>query len=211
MCSERIDVTYDVAKNLLEPADICLFRGSGLISRFIKTFSQGNYTHIGLVSVNHNIELVEIREFYGGRIINLEREIIKRPGKIDVYRCVEKAWKIDYDGLRINKKEIELDKKAIVNCMRRLAGSSYNYNNIWQIAKRNIPGLRFFYSWKGVSQDKQVKESVSHICSSAVANCFSKNKFDLVLNKNDAFVTPNNIANSPYLNYLFTLYPGLGE
>lgn len=203
-----LNLKFDSAKQYLEPCDLLLFKGKGIVSRFIKVFSKGKYTHIGLVSrSNGYISLLEMREWKGGREVNLEREIKKYPGQIDVYRAAPTIKKCLYDRYlsRIVEKEIVLDKIAIVDCMKELTGSDYNYGSIWQIAKRNLPGIRWFYSNGNMEVDNPVVGSISYICSSAIANCFSKSGYKLVLNKRDELITPNDISRSSSISYLFTL------
>lgn len=206
MQTTNINLTYDAAKNYLNDADIILFRGKGVISKAIRVFSGGMYTHVGIVSYSTNmLELLEFREFKGARAINLEREIKKHSGQMDVFRCIDKITRTNYSIYenRIVHKTSELNKMGVIKCMRQLLGANYDYGTIWSIFKRQIPIIRWLYNGNGENED--VKNKSSKVCSTSVAHCFSSVDFDLVPNKSNYLITPTDISRSSFLSYLFTL------
>lgn len=207
MKSHPLYLSLSDAKPHLRDADIVLFRGRGPISKIIQVFSSGIYTHVGIISATHPLELLEIREFRGGRRVSLQEQVEEWEGRIDVYRAAGYRRIYSFNNNRVEEHEITLNRYEIVDCMRKLCGTQYNYWSIWQILKRSLPFVRWLYSKYNLAVDEPVQDSVSHICSSAVANCFTKTGYDLVINKGDELVTPNDIGKSAALSYLFSLVP----
>lgn len=208
MFRSQVLLKVDQAINYINSGDIALFEGSGPVSKIIRTFSGGgSFSHVGLLSwTGTSIECLEYREFKGARAVNLKREVEKKPGKIAVFSCTDEIsrWLYDKTEKRLKEKRLILDRIGVVNCMRELLGSDYNYSSIWNIAKRNIPGLRLFYS---MNADDSISDGSKFICSSSLAHCFTKVNFDLFPYKADNLVTPNDYAENPLLSYLFHLIP----
>ena len=83
-------IPYSQALNFLKDGDILLFKGKGFISWMIKTYSYGEYSHVGLLDMSNDIPMCcEMREFKGGRCVSLTSQIEKIGKKIhqiDVFR-----------------------------------------------------------------------------------------------------------------------------
>ena len=201
----RVYIPYEEAKHLLEEADVLLYRGKGLISSLIKKAGNGIYSHVSLVSRNKlgDWESIELRELKGGRIIDLENEIKRRPNIIDVYRPVPFFSDIEYKDGKVITARKEFIAENVVRCMRKMAGDPYNYRTIWQILKAKI--FWFFKDVDKISDKSLILETFSFVCSTAVSHCFTQNSYDLIKNRHDIYVEPSHLALSPRLNYLFTL------
>ena len=89
--TRRKHLKFSEAREHLKEGDVLLFRGTGIVSFFIKRASEGKYSHVGVASaVGSNgstiWECVEFREGKGGRTVNLEQYVKQHSGTIDVYR-----------------------------------------------------------------------------------------------------------------------------
>jgi len=204
-------LSYEVAKDYLEEADILLFRSKSWTSFFIRQASRSTYSHVGLASWHNGCsnglwELVEFREFKGGRTTSLERAVQKDSGKIDVYRPSYSRQHLVFNKntMSVNEEWITIDKKAITLLMRKLTGLPYGWKRIWWFAQWYIPGLRLIYDVNKIMDDT-VGEVIYPVCSTAISYAFSYNDFDLLNNRSDEWVQPGDIALSSNLNYMFTL------
>lgn len=207
---QMVEVKFKDASELLNEADILLFRGKGFWSYFIKRASEGRYSHVGLATAHGANgskiwECVEFKENKGGRIVNLQKYVELYEGKIDVYRAssAKKVYEFMPDG-SIDNKNIVLKKKKITNTMRSMAGLPYGWKRIAWMAQRKVPFLRWLYNIESVSNDEN-KDLIYPVCSTAVAYSFAKNGYDLVHNRADMATEPSDISRSPLLSYLFTI------
>lgn len=206
------NLSYKVAEQYIEEGDVLLFRGNGIIGKFIKSFSNGPHSHVAVASWHNGgnspkvLECIEFREFYGGRTTSLEIQVEKYSGLIDVYRPNPKFYGMYYNSVTqsIQKTEHTFNGKAVTNCMRKMTGLPYGYKRIWYIAKLKLAGLRLFFNYNDLSIDS-VGQVIYPVCSTALAHCFNSNDFDIVKNKSDQYTEPSDFSRSNELNYLFTL------
>ena len=205
-------LSFAQARPLINESDVLLFRGKGLISRCIKHFTDSHYTHIGLASwVNGAgnsdsiLEIVELKEFKGGRSTNLERMVKKYDARIDVLRPIPYfvSLKFNPETCEVELERKDFDGKLVTREMRRHSGRSYGYWTIFKILWNKLTGC----SRTKMTQDNTDEPKIL-VCSSAVAYCFSKYGYDLVPNKGDGYNSPGDISRSTRLNYLFTLCNG---
>lgn len=208
---KRIYKKYKEVRIDIWESDVLLFRGNGLISKLIKIAGKGEYSHVGLASwqwsknyhgvfVPHRLELVEFREFKGGRIVNLSTQVDQFSGLIDVYRPCRKIQ--TYDDQHMGGQWVSLNSIEVTDTMRLMTGLPYGWKRIWYLAKQSILGLRLF-SLPNVNDD--YVSSTYPVCSTAVCRSFRKSGYDLVKNKSDEDCDPSDIARSSVLSYLFTL------
>ena len=208
----RILIPYQEAKPLLQDADIFLFRNTAWYSWFIKRFTQGDYSHVAMVSwYNENgdreLELIEFHGFRGGGVIIAADSYFPQASNlIDVYRPSHQCDSIEYNTNTyiVESKTIPLDKKSVTHTMRKLTGMPYGWRRIWWFIKKYLVIIRLFYQEKDLTNDA-IGDIIYPVCSTAVAYSFSKNNFDLIKNKADEWTTPSDISDSPRLHYLFTL------
>ncbi len=206
-------IKYDVAKTLIEEADVLLFRGDTIAEWLIKKYSGGIYSHVGMASHVYNkkgepssLEIIEFSEWNGSRAISLENYVNDFPDKLDVFRVASPQYNLNYDlkTMRADQKVILFKKHELTKYFRSLTGLPYGWKRIWQLAKIHLPIIRMFTNGKSVD-DKD--ELIYPVCSSAVAHVFSKKFVDLTHFRSDNRVEPNDIARSPILFPLFTLIP----
>lgn len=201
-------IEYPLAegKLLLQEGDVLLYRGKGIISRFIQKLSKGKYSHVAIASkdIFGEWEAVQFREFKGGISIRLENDIKHNKSVIDVYRPVPKFTTIYFnpETKKIEQKTLIFDGSKVTRCMRNMTGLPYGYNRIYFLWKYYT---RIWKDWTDISTDDSVKDAVYPVCSTASTHCFNKNGYDLLKNRSDEYMAPSDVALSPRLNYLFTL------
>ena len=209
MMNHNFILKYADAKPLIREADVLLFRGNSIWSKIIRKFTQSPYSHAGLASWHNGsnlLELIEFKEWKGGRCVNLQRVVEEYRGQIDVYRPATFKQKWEFYPLNnyVAKRWIPLEPRKITNTMRKLTGLPYGWKRIWWFTKQKLIGLRLFYKESDIINDT-VGKIVEPVCSTAVAHSFSTHNFDLVHNRADNWMEPNHIGMSPLLSYVFTL------
>ncbi len=209
--SKNPSLPYSIAHDLIEEADVLLFRSKCWYSRFIKSYTNSPYTHVALAS-KHN-GLIEIIEFHGwtggGAGRNLAQIVKQQPGQIDVYRP-SSVWNLltfnDFN-LRTSDMTYFFSSKVarkITNTMRKMTGLPYGWKRIWWMAKRKLVGLRLFYKPEDLMDD-ELKDVIYPVCSTALSYAFSKHGFDIIKNKSDEWTEPGHVSLSSNLNKLFTI------
>jgi hypothetical protein len=200
------------ACHLIKEGDVVLFRGKGLVSKVIQRLTQGRYSHVGLASWHHNerdiLELVEFREWKGGRTTNFERQIEKYDKQIDIYRPIspKKVVTFDQHTLKFLEDDVPYKPHDVTFEMRQMTGLPYGFARIWWMARFHMFGLRFIINDPSIYIDKPTEDIIYPVCSTAVATCFSRHGYDLIHNMSDERTSPSDIARSPLLTYLFTPY-----
>lgn len=209
--SNRIYVPYVEAKNLLQEADILLFRTTGFISALIRIAGEGEYSHVA-IATQHNgeFEVAEYREWYGSRIINLENYIkICKQDKteIDVYRPIRSFTSIKYNPVlrEFDTNIVEFDGKKVTECMRKLSGMPYSYRRILIILKMKLFKWHILWDIEKITRELPTDELVMPVCSTSLHHCFNKHNFPLLRHKSDEYFEPSDFSISPRLNYIFTL------
>lgn len=209
----NIYIPYSQAINYIETGDILLYRGTTHISFFLRFASDSPYTHVGFASKQDGyISCVEMREFVGGREVNLKGQVQKHSGRIDVFKPITPALIYDIrfePEFKCNPLYIKYPGEKIVECARELTGENYGWDLIWWLSKRHLPLLRLFYRGGEINDfdDNLVKAGLrSYVCSTLVAHCIRSNWVDLVHMKPDYKMEPGDIANSALLQYAFTIY-----
>lgn len=206
-------INFAEGKHLIKEGDILLYRGTGIISRFIKSFTNGKYSHCAIASWHNGdynpplLECIEFREMFGGRTTSLEVQVNTYPDIIDVYRPNPYFYSLHLDSShKVNEIEHKYNGKLVTDCMRRMTGLPYGYKRVWYIAKLKLAGIRMFYNYDDLFHD-DVGEVIYPVCSTILAHCFNKFGFDVVKNKSDEYTEPSDFSRSTQLNYLFTLSP----
>ncbi len=176
--------------------DVLLFRaGTNPVSRLISGAGRGRHCHAAIATWwSGDLFCLEVREWYGGRAVLLEREVARRPGLIDVYRLVDELRTPD-----------EIDMFDLVAKMRRFAGGNYGWWSVLRAALYHLPILRL--ALKPMTDD-QMENGHPPYCSQAVSYAYRVGGgVDLVPNSADCMTEPADLARSGLLRYQFTLRP----
>ena len=206
----RVYIPYIEADQLIEEGDVLLFRSTGFIASFIKGITQSEYSHVAIASRhNGNWEVVEFREWFGGRVIDFENYLkLSKESKteIDIYRPCPHFSKLVFNK---ETKEVEYSKvkyngKEITSCMRDFTGLPYSYKRIWLILKIHLFRIHVLNNLDKITNELPSKELIYPVCSTIAAHCFAKKGYPIIKNKSDQYTEPAHFATSPRLNYLFT-------
>ena len=221
----RNEVKFSEYKKHINEGDILLFRGTNLISKFIRSSSETPYSHVGVASwingkANTNegiLECVEFREGSllaglfgfpgggGGRSVNLKQQVKKYSGLIDVYRVspIFFSYKLN-DNKEIILSEKAFDGKSVTTIMRQMTGLPYGWRRVWWMFKHKLLCYRLSSDYQSITDDN-LNDIVYPVCSTALSYAHNVNGFDLVNNRNDEWTEPGDIAKSSQTHYLFTL------
>ncbi len=208
----QIIIPWEEAKLHINEADVLLFRAPGFpsIGWGITVYTGGVHSHVALAyKYGNKLYCVEQREFKGGRSVNLQSQLKKHAGRIDVYRPTSHIYVpyVAFDEstrkVSIEWKEKEFDDstaRAVVETALDLTGMEYGWRNIWEIFKVYAPGLRLLRKPKPDTNGAR-----AYVCSTLVTYSFRKNYADPCPNLSDTRTAPADIAQSALFNYLFTI------
>lgn len=197
-----IIVSYAEAEKAIDDAWLLQFRGSGLISDWIRMISGGApHSHSAMTKINSRglVDVMEIREFVGGRIRSLKWHAKYYKGRIDCFspnhaHCWEDCW----DPLGAAEKMHDL-----VNC-------KYGYRSALRIGLRHLPFVWRMFPVETDDMKVQVNGDsflgVRPFCSHAVALAYREGgNVDVVPRLPDYLVTPSDLTHSMFFEYRFSL------
>ena len=208
----QIIIPYNEAEKYIKEADVLLCRGKGIVSQIISKITRSPYTHVGLASWSGNpkesvLEMVEFKEFRGGRTSSLAYQATQYPNRIDVYRavpCIDTLSPfMGKSGFQVNTIIKSMNGRNITNFIRRQTGKPYS---MWHIGKFAISWLPFT-RWLLPYNTDDTLENDGYVCSIIVCCAFKHNYTDLVKNLPDSWCRPVDISQSALLTYLFTIGP----
>jgi hypothetical protein len=176
---------------------IALYRGSGVISKIIQAYTGGPYSHAAMIRKNNgHCDVLELREFYGGRAVTLQSQVESFPGSIDVYSPNMICWP-------------EYQHRNAVEVMRYLTGRKYGYLAVARLALMRLPLMRMI--WPLYLDDPDITDHAkvgAPNCSHAVcAACRLGGGVDPVPRKPDHLVTPNDLSWSLLFKFEGVLVP----
>ncbi len=194
----------DVATEIRD-GDLLLYRRRGLIA----VLGRGVHSHAGKACWwGDRLFNLEIREFYGGRVIPLAGEVERYPRRIDVFRANPgNRWP-------------EYDRAGTVRVMKDLVGCRYGYAHILRVALAHLPLLRWTVRPDAADPvcvmrgSRDSSESVREINRNPIAPfcseaCSLADRYgggvDPIPHLADRFSEPADLARSPFYKYLFTL------
>lgn len=176
--------------------DVLLFRpGRDLVGRIISAAGRGRWCHAAMAAWwGDDLFCLEVRELHGGRAILLEREVARRPGRIDVFRLT--------DACRLGH---EINLHGAIAKMRRFAGADYGYWSVIRTALYHVPIVRMRLR---PMTDDATENGRPPYCSQAVSYALRVGSgVDLVPQLADCATEPSDLARSAKLAYQFTMQP----
>ena len=156
----------------LKPGDILLFRPTSIMGYLASLFTWSRYSHAAMVSVIDGVTYcLEVREFLGGRKIELE----KYGGKYEVWRLKDSPYS-------------RFGEHAVLR-MSEYIGVEYGWKHIIEAVL-----LRFVRAYGS-------RECRKHppFCSETVSRAYRDAGIDLRPDIADRFTLPGDLAGSPYL------------
>lgn len=171
---------------------IALYRSRGYIASLIQFGTGGPYSHAAMLrKINGHVDVLEMREGYGGRCVTLFSEVYRYHGLIDVYSVDTRRWP-EYQG------------KNATDVMRHFTGRDYGWLGVLRLALQRVPLL--WRLWPIDLDDKPDDCLGAPFCSQAVSFASRVGGgVDPVPRKPDERVTPNDLSWSLLYKYEGTL------
>ena len=171
----------------LQTGDILLFFPGSIIGRIAAFFTGGVYSHAALVSVeNGTVYCLEIREFLGGRKIELKKYLQEEPATFEVWRLKRTLPDFFYT--------------LVAEKMAEFVGVKYGWVYVLQAVLLRS-ALTFFGGRFGRRVWRYFDESEKHppFCSEAVSIAYRTAGMDLCPKIPDRFIFPGDLVKSTYL------------
>lgn len=190
----QIEHFGDVKSNIKD-GDLLLFQKRSLLSvgGLISVGGRGKHSHAAkAVWIRDTLYCMEVREGHGGRLVTLESQVKKFPGRIDVFRS--------------GRNSPDYDRRGATDFMLRFIGIDYGWWNVTLTALTHLPLIRFFF--RPSTRDLQEANAMKHppYCSMAVAMADRiGGGVDPVPNLADRNTEPPDLARSRFYRYRFTL------
>jgi len=198
-------VTLSAAINRIGDAWLAQYRGAGFVSSLIKRATGGPHSHSAMLRRNlaGGVDVLELREFCGGRVRPLDQHVAQYPGRIDCFAPnAGNRWSWP------DKPDCEpFSARGAVAYMELLTRLDYGYRSVLRIALRKLPLAWRFYA---LTTDDVLNSgrNVRPFCSHAVALAYRKGGFvDCVPRQPDYLTTPADLTRSMFFSYQFTLTP----
>ena len=176
----------------IRDGDLLLFQGTGFFSQLIRVAGRSDFSHAAkAIRWGETMFCCEVRELKGGRAVTLESQVLRNPGRIDVFETNPGGrWK-------------GYDRAGAVRYMRRLAGCDYGYVGVLKAALRHLPLWRCLVR---PDMDDLKRTSRPPFCSEACALADRiGGGVDPVPQLADRVTEPADLARSPFYRYRFTL------
>jgi hypothetical protein len=186
----RTFIRYSEVRREIRDGDLLLYRRRGLIS----IAGRGDHSHAAKAAWwGNDLFCLEVREWVGGRAVTLSSQVIRWPGRIDVYAAnPDDRWP-------------RYDRAGATRFMRRLCGCRYGYLNIALAALLHLPVARLLLR---ANVEDDAHDRRPPFCSQACAMADRLGGgVDPVTHLADRLTEPADLARSPFYEYRFTLIP----
>jgi len=186
VAAQRSDGSWLIANGALAQ-----YRANSLVSWGIRSFTNGCHSHSAMVRRNKDdsLDVLELREFIGGRAVPLEGQVHRMPAQIDIFVSDFTRWP-------------EANPDGAVAYMRELTNRDYGYSGVFRLALMRLPLLRWLWRYDQVdARDSNKPPFCSHAFSVAWA---IGGNVPPVLRKSCDLITPAELTCS----WLFSEYVG---
>lgn len=187
-----VHTTLAAVADALQPGDLLLFRGTGLLARVIGAYGRSQYSHAAMVGrCSGRWMCLEMRELRGGRAVTLESQVRRFPGRIDVYTVAPEF-------------EHRYHRAAAADAMLAKCGRQYSYYGIYLAALRHLPFVRVLC--RPAADDRNVDDGAPEFCSQAIASAARiAGGVDPVPNAADRITEPADLSRSRLWEHRWTL------
>jgi hypothetical protein len=199
---EPILKRYGEVVEQINDGDLLLFQGGHrLASLMIRVGGRSPYSHAAMAAwEGHELRLLEVTQYYGGRERSLLDVIKEEPGHWDVFEAnADDRWTSNTLGPWIYNSE------RAVGCMKSFVGSPYGWKDLLLTALPHLALVRLFFHPDFENDHSQSK--FTPFCSEAVARAHCAGGVDPVPNLADRYTEPGDLARSLFYRYRFTLVP----
>lgn len=173
------------------------FRGRSWLSHAIQYGTGGPHSHSGMLrrTGDGGVDLLEVREWYGGRMRPFAIEAQRYKGRIDLFSPNEGGrWRAEFDA----------DKAA--EYMAMLCGLNYGYWSVAAVGLRRLPLVWRFFPIDTRDVVQPVGRRIRPFCSHAVCLAYQRGgHVDPVPRLPNYLVAPNDLTRSLFFRYEFTV------
>jgi hypothetical protein len=183
--------SYAAVRSLIRNGDLALCRGSSVEGTLISEVTGSQYTHATMLgwARPNTLMMGETRQRADGRLIDCRSEIARWPGYYDVYRVRSRTF----------------DGNAAWTFMCHAAGSRYGWLHLARVWARRRLGQRLIPPIPN-SDDPSSERFCSELVHAAMRLAGGPQCKEF-----DCDVTPGDLASSPHVRYLFTLFADEAE
>jgi hypothetical protein len=174
----KIRLRYDLIRSHIKNGDVLMFQGKYRSSSLIKRLTKSSYSHAGIAVWWNKRLMVMEADSKGVAISRLSSKLEKYKGKAELYTSKEEISKEDRDRM-IDFAQEELGKEYAT----------------W---KALVFGWKILFK-KKLSEKDELRKENKLFCSQYVARIYNAGGKDLKKNRDDRFMSPNDIANSKEL------------
>lgn len=165
---------------------VALFCGRSWAARLIQQATGSPYSHVGILAKAQNgrLDLIEVREFFGGRRVTFASQLKLLGVDVHIFRPLDLGW----------------SPRVTVDTMSLMTGAEYGYGSFFQVALRKIPFLwRFARIDSTEALPNNDVRNVRPTCSQAVYIALREGGCIPMRRKPSYLVTPGDLGHSPAL------------
>jgi hypothetical protein len=171
-------IRYDIVRSHIKNGDVLLFKGRYFVSSIIKTLSFSSYSHAGVVAWWNKRLMVMEADTKGVVVSRLSSKLDKYKGEVEWYTC--------------NQEISKEDRSKMVDFAQEELGKEFaTWKAFWF-------GWKVFFK-KDLSAKDEFRRTNKLFCSQYVAQIYNFVGIDLKKNREDRFMSPDDIANSRLL------------
>ena len=195
-------LNLDIARRYLRSGDLVFYRmtkkfGLGWITeRLISWWQNSPYIHVGLIVVKDNEPwVIDMSASAGGRELPLVDDLPNY--SVDIYRVNRKTnTRLFFDDF-LQEETFTWEVDRIIESVKRLTKRPYSWRANLRIVFERMMG------YDRLSNDKASVRKAN--CATVIESAFYENGFDLCPRVSPNFATPDRLAKSALVDYLFTV------
>ncbi len=173
-----INIGYDLVRPQIKNGDVLMFKGKYRSSFLIRWLTKSVYSHAGMaVWWNERLMIMEA-VMSGVRVAPLSRNIYQHKGNVEWFSC--------------KKETSEEDRLKMIIFAQEELGKSYAR---W---KAVLFGVKVLFK-RDLSEKDELRMENKLFCSQYVAQIYNSIGLDLKKNREDRFMSPEDIAKSPLM------------
>ncbi len=187
---ERRELSYGDYRRDARDCDILLWEPTSWYGHVIAVGTDGPFSHVSsALWWSARLMSVGYEEGKDGVVEPLRSVVRRFPNKLSIFRV-----------------KGPFDREAVKDRMIRDLGGKYQWCNIRLIALMNFPFIRWIKATPAIRRRiaEASHKTAGGICSQFIARSFSEDEVSFV-RKHYSVTTPNDLGNSPKVDYLGTL------
>lgn len=194
-------IKFADALQIMEPADLLLYRGTSYASQAIRLASLSPYSHASMVAFRTDDTdksvpiLIEVLQWWGGRDLDLQQEVERHPGGYELRKAnADNRWP-------------EFNRRRAVERMYQFRGTTYGWGRIGLASLAFLPIVRLFQKVDAFLVDDEASLKTPPFCSMAYAIACDHGGVDPVDDLKHSMTTPGHLAQSKFFKKVGALVP----